>query len=172
VDLGQDAKMRFDQQNTQGDDELPVRPEVKRAGIDTLKWPTRGQITDKLEEATYYVPKHEGRGTMYDNPLIKQNVLQHELRFMDCDPMPRARAEVPLPSVRQQQRVSMLLQSTYNTNNGMLKINANTATPVPLSQTMMSTLYERTPMMDAYVPASVQAGGAPFTRAGRVFSLV
>lgn len=60
VDLGQDAKMRFDQQNTQGEDELPLRPEVRRAGIDSLLWPTKGQITDKLEEATYYVPKHEG----------------------------------------------------------------------------------------------------------------
>jgi hypothetical protein len=126
---------------------------------------------DKLEEATYYMPKHEGRGTMYDNPLIKQNVLQHELRFMKTDPMPRPRPQMPPPSERQERRVSMLLQSTYNTNNGMLKMNANTTTSVPLSQTMMSTVYQKTPMMDTYIPASVQAGGAPFTRAGRVFSL-
>jgi hypothetical protein len=163
--------MRFDQQNTQGQDELPLRPEFRRAGIDSLKWPTNGQIVDKLEEATYYMPKHEGRGTMYDNPLIKQNVLQHELRFMKTDPMPRPRPQTPPPSERQERRVSMLLQSTYNTNNGMLKMNANTTTSVPLSQTMMSTVYQKTPMMDTYIPASVQAGGAPFTRAGRVFSL-
>jgi hypothetical protein len=164
--------MRFDQQNTQGQDELPLRPEIRRAGIDSLKWPTNGQIVDKLEEATYYMPKHEGRGTMYDNPLIKQNVLQHELRFMKTDSMPRPRPEMPPPSVRQEQRVSMLLQSTYNTTNGALKMNTDTATPVPLSQTMMSTVYESTPMMDAFVPAAVQAGGAPFTRAGRLYSLV
>jgi hypothetical protein len=155
----------------QGDDELPLRPEVKRAGIDSLAWPTNGQVVDKLEEATVYVAKHEGRGTMYDNPLIKQGVLEHELRFRRTDAMPVPTRQVAPPTTAQRQRVSMLLQNSYNTVNGALKMNPNTSTSVPLSQSMMSTLYQDTPMMDTYIPASVQAGGLPYTRAGKVYSL-
>jgi hypothetical protein len=35
----------------------------------------------------------------------------------------------------------------------------------------MNTLYTPTPWMDVFVPASVQAGGKPYTRAGPMYSL-
>ena len=156
---------------TQGPDEIPLRPETRRAGIDTLKWPTKRQKMDKLQEATYYFPKHEFRGTAWDNPLIKQNVLQDALRFRNTDPMPKKKPDIPLPSEQMRDRVAMLLQASYNSTNGQLKTNPNTATPVPLAQPMMDSLYVKTPWQDAYVPATIQAGGAPFTRAGRFYSL-
>jgi hypothetical protein len=52
------AKERFAVENMTRIDELPSRPEVRRAGLDSLAWPTRNQVTAKLKEATYYVPRH------------------------------------------------------------------------------------------------------------------
>jgi hypothetical protein len=57
-----DIKARFQEENTSGTDALPLRPEVRRARLDTLAWPTSNQVSDKHQEATYYVPKHKGRG--------------------------------------------------------------------------------------------------------------
>jgi hypothetical protein len=166
-----DIKARFQEENTSGTDELPLRPEVRRAGLDSLAWPTNPQITDKLQEATYYVPKHEGRGTMKDNPLIRQNVLEEALRFRNTNPMPREQEAPSYPAQAVRERVQMLLQNTYSTSNGEQKMNANVSTPVTMATPMMSTLYTPTPMMDVFVPANVHAGGKPYTRAGPFFSL-
>jgi hypothetical protein len=166
-----DIKARFQEQNTSGTDELPLRPEVRRSGLDSLEWPTKNQITDKLQEATYYVPKHEQRGTMKDNPLIKQNVLEEALRFRNTNPMPREQMAPSYPAQAVRERVQMLLQNTYSTSNGEQKLNAHVSTAVTMSKPMMSTLYQPTPMMDAFVPANVQAGGAAYTRAGAFYSL-
>jgi hypothetical protein len=65
----------------------------------------------------------------------------------------------------------MLLQNTYSTSNGEQKLNANVATSVTMATPMMSTLYQPTPWMDAFIPANIQAGGTAFTRAGPVYSL-
>jgi hypothetical protein len=166
-----DIKARFQEENTSGTDELPLRPEVRRAGLDSLEWPTKNQITDKLQEATYYVPKHEGRGTMKDNPLVRQNVLEEILRFRNTNPMPREQIAPSYPAQAVRERVQMLLQNTYSTSNGEQKLNANVSTPVTMATPMMSTLYQPTPWMDAFVPANVQAGGAAYTRAGPFYSL-
>jgi hypothetical protein len=162
-----DIKARFQADNTSGMDALPRRPEVRRAGLDSLAWPTRNQVTDKLQEATYYIPKHEGRGTMKDNPLIRQNVLEDALRFRNTNPMPREQIAPSYPIQTVRARVQMLLQNTYTEQ----KLNVNTATPVLMATPMMNTLYTPTPWMDAFVPASVQAGGRPYTRAGPMYSL-
>jgi hypothetical protein len=164
------AKERFALENMTGIDELPSRPEVRRAGLDSLAWPTRKQKADKLEESTYYVPKHEGRGTMRDNPLIRQGVLEEALRFRGTDPMPRPVAEPSYPAQAVRERVQMLLQNTYATN-GELKMNPNVCTSVTMSRPMMTTLYTPKPWQDVFVPASVQAGGAAHTRAGPMYSL-
>jgi hypothetical protein len=143
-----------------------LRPEFKRAGLDSLKFPTKTQISNKLEAVLYYNPKHEQRGTMYNNPLIKQNVLQDAMRFRKTDSFPRETIPISLPTETQSQRVASILQGTYNQN--QLKLNNNTATPVMLSTPMMTSLHEfNNTMTDVYVPAQIQAGGAPFTRAGR-----
>jgi hypothetical protein len=136
-----------------------------------LAFPTRNQIADKLQEATYYVPKHEQRGTMKDNPLIRQNVLEEALRFRNTNPMPREQAVPSYPAQAVRERVQMLLQNTYQTNNGEQKLNANVANAVTMSRPMMNSLYTPTPMMDVFIPASVQAGGKPLTRAGPMYSL-
>jgi hypothetical protein len=170
-DPGDGISERISSQMTQGDDEIPLRPETVRAGIDTLKWPNKRQKMDKFNEATYYFPKHEFRGTAFDNPLIKQNMLEDMLRFRNTDPFPTKRPEISQPSQQMKERVAMLLQSSYNSANGQLKMNSNTTTSVPLSQPMMNSLYVPTAWTDTYVPASIQAGGAPFTRAGRFHSL-
>jgi hypothetical protein len=166
------AKERFALENTTGNDELPSRPEVRRAGLDSLAWPTRTQKVDKLQEAIYYVPKHEGRGTMKDNPLIRQNVLQDALRFRKTDPMPRPQVFEPsYPAQAVRERVQMLLQNTYATSNGEQKLNPNVATSVTMARPMQSVLYAPTPWTDVFVPASVQAGGMAITRAGPMYSL-
>jgi hypothetical protein len=144
---------------------------VRRAGLDTLSWPTSDQVADKLQEATYYVPKHEGRGTMRDNPLIRQNVLEEALRFRNTNPMPREQTVPSYPADAVRERVQMLLQNTFTTSNGEQKRNANVATPVMMATPMMNSLYTPTPWMDAFVPAALQAGGKPYTRAGPFYSL-
>jgi hypothetical protein len=154
-----------------GIDELPSRPELRRAGLDSLAWPTRNQVIDKLQEATYYVPKHEGRGTMRDNPLVRQGVLEEALRFRGTNPMPRPQVELSYPAQAVRERVQMLLQNTYATSNGEQKLNSNVATPVTMGTSMMNTLYSPMPWQDVYIPASVQAGGAAHTRAGPMYSL-
>jgi hypothetical protein len=166
-----DIKARFQEENTSGTDELPLRPEVRRAGLDSLAWPTTNQVADKLQEATYYVPKHEGRGTMKDNPLVRQNVLEEALRFRNTNAMPREQVAPSYPAQAVRERVQMLLQNTYSTNNGEQKLNANVATSVTMSTPMMSTLYEPKPWMDVYIPAEIQSGGKPYTRAGPLYSL-
>jgi hypothetical protein len=168
---GDDVLERFKRQTSQGDNAIPLRPEFKRAGVDSLKWPSNTQKMDKLQEASYYVPKHETRGTMYDNPLIRQNVLESALRFRNTNPMPTIRVpDVPRPSKSETQRVRRVLQSSYNSQ--QLKMNNNTATPVLMSTPMMNGLYERTSWSDVYVPMQIQAGGRPFTQAGVFNSLV
>jgi hypothetical protein len=166
-----DIKVRFEEENTSGSDELPLRPEVRRAGLDSLAFPTTNQVSDKLQEATYYVPKHEQRGTMKDNPLIRQNVLEEAMRFRNTNPMPREQATPSYPAQAVRERVQMLLQNTYSTSNGETKLNTHVSDAVTLATPMMNTLYQPVPMMDAFVPANVQAGGKPYTRAGPFYSL-
>jgi hypothetical protein len=79
-------------------------------------------------------------------------------------PQPQATPDYPGQAVRE--RVQMLLQNTWSTSNGEQKLNASVSTPVTMATPMMGALYEPTPWMDVFVPATVQAGGAPYTRAG------
>lgn len=145
------------------------RPEVRRAGIDSMKWPTRQQKRQKLDESLYFRPLHDN-GTMWNNPLIRQNVLESELRFRNTDPMPRVPNLPRIPTQHQQRQAQAILQATFNPNE--LKLNRYTATPEYMVTGMQPVRIQlKTPFFDAYVPAGIQNGGRPSTEAGVFLSI-
>jgi hypothetical protein len=168
--VSEEGAEAFFENSTEGTDDLPLRPEFRRAGIDSLIWPNDQQIQGKLLEQLRYRPIHEGRGNMYNNPLIKQNVLEAELRFRNTDPFPRVPRRAGLPNKAQSERFEMLIQNTYN--NREVKLNPVAATPVFISQNMQSIQNElNVPMMDAYVTPGILAGGPAFVHGVKFNSL-
>jgi hypothetical protein len=152
------------------DFDVPLRPEVRRAGLDSLKWPTRQQVSEKLDESLYYRDIHEDRGSMRDNPLIKQSVLENEIRFRRTDPPPQVPYQPPEPTQKQKEMLQATLFATFNENS--LRLNRYVADQQFLATPLQTVRNElHVPKYDAYVPAEIQCGGRPYTQASRFTNL-
>jgi hypothetical protein len=167
---GEDAFSNFNYITNTSADELPARPEYRRVGLDSFPFPSGQDTKNKIRESTYYVNKHDYRGTARNNPLIRLSVLEDFIRYHNTNPLPSKQPEPPVPNTRDQKVASFLLNNTENDKE--LKLNTVTATPVTHQKEMKTVYHTPVAWSDTYVPAHVQCGSrSNRTKAGKFNSL-